>query len=329
MLHEVRIAGEVVVLAMLKHKDAIGLQQSLLEDETRNLGQLFQGIRRIGKDEVELLFARLDETEHVATKGDADLGIELLQAIGDETVVVAIHLNADDMGAATRYEFEGDAARTREEVESCGTFEIQITRQYVEDVFLGKISRGSGLETPWNLKVTSLIFSRNNPHLLILNSQFFISSSFDDECHEVVWHIGDLGGRGLLEIGSRVDDESLLQITLQLLEEPIAFRDVTNDVHLVVNGLQLQLLPDVKQEVEGIVGMGGLEAVAELKAVLLEAEDVELLVVEIAIELVAMACKAALVEMMPYGRHRVDELYIVEAVIDGPLNILADSKETD
>ena len=66
MLHEMGIVGEVVVLAMLKHKDAIGLQQSLLEDEIRNLGQLFQGIRRIGKDEVELLFARLDEAKGIA-----------------------------------------------------------------------------------------------------------------------------------------------------------------------------------------------------------------------------------------------------------------------
>ena len=77
------------------------------------------------------------------------------------------------------------------------------------------------------------------------------------------------------------------------------------------------------------MGMTGLEAVAELKAVLLETENVELLVVEIAIELVAMTSKAALVEMMPYGCHRVDELYIVEMVFDGPLDILADSKETD
>ena len=158
MLHEVGIAGEIVVLAMFEHEDTIGLQQSLFKDETGNLGEFLQGIGRIGKDEIKLLFARLNETEGITTKRDAGLGIELLQTVGDETVMVAIHLYADDMGAATRYQFEGDAARTREEVEGCGILKVQITRQYVEDVFLGKVGRGSCLETPWNLKVPSLIF---------------------------------------------------------------------------------------------------------------------------------------------------------------------------
>ena len=170
MLHKMGVAGEVVVFAMFEDEDTLGLEQAFLEDEIRNLGQLFQGIGRIGKDEVELLFARLDEAEHVATKGDADLGIELLQAIGDETVVVAIHLNADDMGAATRYQFEGDAARTREEVEGCGAFKVHIACQDIEDVLLGKVGSGSCLETPWNLKVPSLVYACNDSHRPLIKS---------------------------------------------------------------------------------------------------------------------------------------------------------------
>ncbi len=66
MLHKVGVAGEVVVFAMFEDEDTLGLEQAFLEDETRNLGQLFQGIGRIGKDEVELLFARLDEAKGIA-----------------------------------------------------------------------------------------------------------------------------------------------------------------------------------------------------------------------------------------------------------------------
>jgi hypothetical protein len=40
--------------------------------------------------------------------------------------------------------------------------------------------------------------------------------------------------------------------------------------------------------------MSGIKRVAELKAVLLETEDVQLLAVEVAIQLVAMTSKAAL-----------------------------------
>ena len=67
MLHKVGVAGEVVVFAMFEDEDTLGLEQAFLEDETWNLGQLFQGIGRIGKDEIELLFARLDEAEDIAS----------------------------------------------------------------------------------------------------------------------------------------------------------------------------------------------------------------------------------------------------------------------
>ena len=57
-----------MVFAMFEDEDTLGLEQAFLEDETRNLGQLFQGIGRIGKDEVELLFARLDEAKGIASE---------------------------------------------------------------------------------------------------------------------------------------------------------------------------------------------------------------------------------------------------------------------
>ncbi len=170
MLHEVGVAGEVVVFAMFEDEDALGLEQALLEDEPRNPGQLLQGIGRIGKDEVELLFARLDETEGIATKGDAGLRVEFLQAVGDETVVVAIQFDTEYMGTAARHQFEGDAARAREEVEGRGSFKVHITRQDIEDVLLGKVGGGPCLETSWNLKVSSLVYACNDSHRPLVKS---------------------------------------------------------------------------------------------------------------------------------------------------------------
>ena len=97
----------------------------------------------------------------------------------------------------------------------------------------------------------------------------------------------------------------------------------------VVMGIKSQLLPYVKQEIERIAEMGCLEGVGKLKPVLLETEDVQLLLVETAIELIAMTSKAALVEMMPDGRHRLDELHTFETVIDYLVQILIDGKEAD
>ena len=100
-------------------------------------------------------------------------------------------------------------------------------------------------------------------------------------------------------------------------------------MNLVVMGIESQLLPNVKQEIERIAEMGCLEGVGKLKPVLLETEDVQLLLVETAIELITMTSKAALVEMMPDGRHRLDELHAFETVIDYLVQILIDGKEAD
>ena len=97
----------------------------------------------------------------------------------------------------------------------------------------------------------------------------------------------------------------------------------------VVMGIESQLLPNVKQEIECIAEMGCLEGVGKLKPVLLETEDVQLLLVETAIELITMTSEAALVEMMPDGRHRLDELHAFETVIDYLVQILIDGKEAD
>ena len=98
------------------------------------------------------------------------VALKFAEALLDEAVVVAIHFDADDVGTAARYQFEGDAARAREEVEGCGAFKVHITRQDIEDVLLGKVGSGSCLETPWNLKVPSLVYACNDSHRPLIKS---------------------------------------------------------------------------------------------------------------------------------------------------------------
>ena len=132
-----------------------------------------------------------------------------------------------------------------------------------------------------------------------------------------------------MEVGCGINDIGLLQIALQLLQEPLLFRDVAHDVQLVVLSLQTKQLPGVKQEVESVVGVRGLKRVAELETVLVEAEEVEAFAMEIAIELVSMASEAALVQMAPHGGHRLDELRVAKLVADDAPQVFVDSKQTD
>ena len=75
MFHEVWIIREIMVLTMFKHKDAVILQQVVLKDEAGDGGQFLQGVGGIGKDEVKLLLARLDESERIATQGRNPSGV--------------------------------------------------------------------------------------------------------------------------------------------------------------------------------------------------------------------------------------------------------------
>ena len=132
-----------------------------------------------------------------------------------------------------------------------------------------------------------------------------------------------------MEVGRGIHHVGLLQKMPEFWQQPFVFRDLTDDVHLVVLWLQMELLPHVEQEVEGIVGIVDLKAVTELKTVLLETEEVELSAVEIPVELVAMSSETALMEMVPDGGHRLDELHLTEAVGQHAMEIFVDGKETD
>lgn len=135
VLQEVGVLGEIVVLAVFEDEEAVRLEQAAIDDEVGQCGELLQGIRRVGKDEVELLVAGLDEAEDVAAdgyhlgdsppvirfathRGDSPLcgrggrpSAEFLQAVLDEAVVVTVELNTDNAGTTTREQFERDAAR--------------------------------------------------------------------------------------------------------------------------------------------------------------------------------------------------------------------------
>ena len=82
------MVGEVVVLAMFEDEDASLVEQVAFEDEPGYLGQFLESIRRVGKDEVELLMTALQEAEHVATDEQVALIAQLLEALSYEVGMV-------------------------------------------------------------------------------------------------------------------------------------------------------------------------------------------------------------------------------------------------
>lgn len=111
---------EVVFLAVFKHEKAVFFQQVVLEDEVGESLQTRQFVGRVGKDEVELLTASLNVLEYVATDRETTVGLDFLHDFADESVVVAVFLDADYLVASSGQQFDTDASCACKEVE--GTY---------------------------------------------------------------------------------------------------------------------------------------------------------------------------------------------------------------
>ena len=164
MFDKVGVLREVVVLAVLKDKDAVRRQQTLLEDDVRDGGQFLQRVWRVGKDNVELLVARLQKAEDVAANRDDALCSQFLQTLLDETVVLTVKLYTDDRFTSARKQFQRDAARAGKEVQGSSTVEVDILRQHIEDILLGKVRGRPCLEGTWNVEVAALVSSCDDAH---------------------------------------------------------------------------------------------------------------------------------------------------------------------
>ena len=66
---------------MFEDEDAFGSEDVLLEYEVGYLWQFLQRVGRVGKDEIKLLAARLDESEYIATDRGAYIGAQFLKAL--------------------------------------------------------------------------------------------------------------------------------------------------------------------------------------------------------------------------------------------------------
>ena len=88
------------MFAMLKDKQPVFFQESVLEDEVGNGRQFGQRIGRIGEDETEVLLAVFQKSEHVAFYQQMAVGADFLHALTDEAGMVAVFFDAHHLRTA-------------------------------------------------------------------------------------------------------------------------------------------------------------------------------------------------------------------------------------
>ena len=165
MFQESWMLGEIIILAMFENEDAIFVQKVTIQYEIWNFREFLQSVRWIGKDEIKLLLAGSQKTEHIATNQKILVFAQFLEALSDEVGMVAISFYTDDTLAATGNQFQGDAACAGKEVEGCGILEVDVILQNIKDVLLCKICCRTRLKRTWNVEMASLILSCYDSHI--------------------------------------------------------------------------------------------------------------------------------------------------------------------
>lgn len=193
MFPEAGMTGEVVLLAVFEDEDTARRKQSRLQDELWDIGEVRQGVGRVGEDEVEsplvpiglfkcgragfnvqlllcsvqVLSGFLQVAEYVTADelvvGDA----EFAHAFADEAGVVAVGLYADHLFAASRQQFERDAACASKEVEGTCAFKVDVCVEDIKDVLFRKVGGGACLEGVGYVEAATFVDACDDAHLLV------------------------------------------------------------------------------------------------------------------------------------------------------------------
>ena len=164
MFHEVGALAEIMVLAVFEHEEASFLEQVGTHHSFGQFAQFRKSIGRIGKHEVELFAAAVDELQGIAAEGGPGLVGQCTLTLGDEGEVTTVLLDGHHLLASARKKFERDATRSAEEVECTGFFKFDVGTQHVEEVFLGKIRCGTCLERTGYLKMAAFVDACDDSH---------------------------------------------------------------------------------------------------------------------------------------------------------------------
>lgn len=137
----------------------------MLEDEIRNGRQRFQGVRRIGKDKIELFSTSFDISEGVGAKWNASVGLHCFHDFADESEMLRIVFNGYDPIAPPRKQFDTDASRAGKQIQGTDTVgEVDIVSEHVEQVFFSEIRRRTSLEGVRYFEVSSSVYAADYSH---------------------------------------------------------------------------------------------------------------------------------------------------------------------
>ena len=134
------------------------------ENKVRKVFQPFQGVRRVGKDDIELFPADGKEIEDIVPHHGH---VPEAQPVGlrlDERGVFAGHLHTINPGSAPGGEFEGDGTGAPEKVQDLEVLELVFVVEDIEKALLGEVRGGTRLVARRRQDDFPLAFSPDDSH---------------------------------------------------------------------------------------------------------------------------------------------------------------------
>lgn len=154
---------------MFEDEYAILSQQIAAKNQLHDLLAAFQVVGCIRKDHIELLGTALQVTESIGFDRIKVLESELFGGLPDKIVVDGVDFDGGNAARSPRCEFVADRSGAGEEIQYVARLEIHVISQYIEQILLGEIRRGSRSEIPGRIDASTLEFSADYSHNVSLN----------------------------------------------------------------------------------------------------------------------------------------------------------------
>ena len=178
LFEETGVSTEVVVGGVFQYEKTIGVEQNLRlpvftgpgggEDLVGQGVDAFQGIGRVGENQVEALAAQGQKVKDIVVDdGDDVVQPEGVGLLLDEAGVVGVHFDAMNASSSAGSKFKTDGTCAAEEVEHLQIFKLVDVVEGVEQSFFGKICRGARLVTRRGCDAPSPQLSADDSHKLL------------------------------------------------------------------------------------------------------------------------------------------------------------------
>ena len=155
MLPKVRVLFELEFAWVFEDEDAVVGEDIAAEDSIGYLRKVFEGVRGVGENDVELLVGSFQEVEDIGPYGMEVGDAHVRGGLLDEINALVVDVDRSDLLGTTRDELDGNGPGAGKKVHDGDFLEIDIVVQDVEEAFASHVGGGTHGERRWRIETAA------------------------------------------------------------------------------------------------------------------------------------------------------------------------------